>query len=44
LGETLKQTSICGLGQVALQPILSIIEQFPEAARRLEHGAEPEES
>ena len=44
LGETLKQTSICGLGQVALQPILSIIERFPEAARRLEHGAEPEES
>ena len=31
LGETLEQTSICGLGQVALNPILSMMRQFPEA-------------
>ncbi len=37
MGETLSKTSICGLGQVALQPILSVIENFPEtAARRLD--------
>ena len=36
LGQTMTQTSICGLGQVALQPILSVIDNFPEdAARRL---------
>ncbi len=29
LGETLLQTSICGLGQVALVPILSMLEHFP---------------
>ena len=31
LGETLRLTSICGLGQVALNPILSVLEHFPEA-------------
>jgi NADH:ubiquinone oxidoreductase subunit F (NADH-binding)/NADH:ubiquinone oxidoreductase subunit E len=30
LGQTLEQTSICGLGQVALVPILSMLEHFPE--------------
>lgn len=30
LGETLTQTSICGLGQVALNPILSMLKHFPE--------------
>ena len=30
LGETLEQTSICGLGQVALNPILSMMQHFPE--------------
>jgi NADH:ubiquinone oxidoreductase subunit F (NADH-binding)/NADH:ubiquinone oxidoreductase subunit E len=30
LGETLEQTSICGLGQVALNPILSMLKCFPE--------------
>ncbi len=30
LGETLQQTSICGLGQVAITPILSMMELFPE--------------
>jgi NADH:ubiquinone oxidoreductase subunit F (NADH-binding)/NADH:ubiquinone oxidoreductase subunit E len=34
LGRTLARTSICGLGQVALQPVLSVIDNFPEAARR----------
>jgi len=29
LGETLAQTSICGLGQVALNPILSVLKHFP---------------
>ena len=29
LGETLEQTSICGLGQVALVPVLSMLEHFP---------------
>jgi formate dehydrogenase beta subunit len=32
LGETLEQTSICGLGQVALNPILSLLKHFPEIA------------
>lgn len=31
LGETLEQTSICGLGQVALNPILSLMKNVPEA-------------
>jgi len=30
LGETLGLTSICGLGQVALNPILSVLEHFPQ--------------
>ena len=30
LGRTLEQTSICGLGQVALNPILSMMKQFPD--------------
>ncbi|MFQ5719644.1 MAG: NADH-quinone oxidoreductase subunit F, partial [Acidobacteriota bacterium] len=30
LGETLRLTSICGLGQVALNPILSVMKHFPE--------------
>ncbi len=30
LGETMEQTSICGLGQVALNPILSMLKCFPE--------------
>ena len=29
LGETLEQTSICGLGQVALHPILSLMRNVP---------------
>ena len=29
LGETLEQTSICGLGQVALNPILSLMRNVP---------------
>jgi len=31
LGETLEQTSICGLGQVALNPILSLMKNVPDA-------------
>ena len=30
LGNTLEQTSICGLGQVALNPILSMMQHFPD--------------
>jgi NADH:ubiquinone oxidoreductase subunit F (NADH-binding)/NADH:ubiquinone oxidoreductase subunit E len=32
LGETMAQTSICGLGQVALNPILSVMKHWPEEA------------
>jgi formate dehydrogenase/NADH-quinone oxidoreductase subunit F len=34
LGETLHQTSICGLGQVALNPILSMMKNFPQDVPR----------
>ena len=34
LDETLAQTSICGLGQVALGPLLSILERFPDRIPR----------
>jgi NADH:ubiquinone oxidoreductase subunit F (NADH-binding) len=34
LNETLLQTSICGLGQVALGPLLSIISSFPGSVSR----------
>ena len=30
LGDTLEQTSICGLGQVVLNPILSMMNHFPQ--------------
>ena len=30
LGEALEQTSICGLGQVAIAPFLSVMKAFPE--------------
>jgi len=30
LNSTLAQTSICGLGQVALAPLMSVIDSFPE--------------
>ncbi|TWT55846.1 NADH-quinone oxidoreductase subunit 1 [Thalassoglobus neptunius] len=30
LHETLQETSICGLGQVALAPVLSMLKNFPE--------------
>ncbi len=37
LGDTMAQTSICGLGQVALNPILSVMQHWPqEVARRPE--------
>jgi NADH:ubiquinone oxidoreductase subunit F (NADH-binding)/NADH:ubiquinone oxidoreductase subunit E len=32
LDETLRATSICGLGQVALTPVMSVLEQFPSHA------------
>ncbi len=35
LDETLRETSLCGLGQVALTPVLSILEHFPEARSEL---------
>jgi NADH:ubiquinone oxidoreductase subunit F (NADH-binding)/NADH:ubiquinone oxidoreductase subunit E len=35
LGETLRLTSICGLGQVALNPILSLLDRFPEVVATL---------
>jgi NADH:ubiquinone oxidoreductase subunit F (NADH-binding)/NADH:ubiquinone oxidoreductase subunit E len=36
LHETMQQTSICGLGQVALGPLLSIVSRFPDRVRRAE--------
>lgn len=33
LHETMKETSICGLGQVALSPLLSIANRFPDRIR-----------
>ena len=36
LGETLEQTSICGLGQVALSPVLSLLSNIPEAIPKSE--------
>jgi len=32
LNSTLAQTSICGLGQVAMAPLLSVINNFPDDA------------
>jgi len=34
MNRTLLRTSICGLGQVALGPLLSILRSFPDTARR----------
>jgi len=34
LHATLARTSICGLGQVALGPLLSILRNFPDASER----------
>ncbi len=34
LDETLRETSICGLGQVALTPVLSVLEHLPTASER----------
>ena len=39
LNHTLARTSICGLGQVALGPLMSVIENFPAAAKRLDNTA-----
>ena len=36
LGETLEQTSICGLGQVALNPVLSLLSNIPQAIPKSE--------
>jgi len=33
LGDTLTQTSICGLGQVAVAPALSVLTAWPEIGR-----------
>ena len=35
LHETMQQTSICGLGQVALGPLLSILSRFPNRVTRV---------
>jgi NADH:ubiquinone oxidoreductase subunit F (NADH-binding)/NADH:ubiquinone oxidoreductase subunit E len=36
LGATLEQTSICGLGQVALNPFLSLLSNIPDAVPKSE--------
>jgi NADH:ubiquinone oxidoreductase subunit F (NADH-binding) len=33
LHEVLRETSICGLGQAALNPIISVLENFPSSTR-----------
>jgi len=38
LHETMQQTSICGLGQVALGPLLSILDRFPDVADATDAG------
>ena len=38
LCDTMHQTSICGLGQVALNPILSVVKHFPEDVARYVGG------
>jgi NADH-ubiquinone oxidoreductase-F iron-sulfur binding region len=43
LGETLALTSICGLGQVALQPALSVLRYWPEEAGGDRPGGVPHE-
>ncbi len=35
LHQTLARTSICGLGQVALAPLISVMDNFPGEAARL---------
>ena len=35
LHHTMQQTSLCGLGQVALAPLLSILSRFPDGVRRV---------
>lgn len=42
LNETMQQTSICGLGQVALGPLLSILSRFPERMPRVKTTTEME--
>ena len=34
MADTMRQTSICGLGQVAINPILSVIDHFPQDVAR----------
>ena len=34
LDEALRETSICGLGQIALTPVLSILRHFPKSGVR----------
>ena len=40
LHETMQQTSICGLGQVALGPLLSILSRFPDRVTRVDSAAD----
>ena len=42
LGETLEQTSICGLGQVALNPYLSLQRNSPDAVKSSTENRHPE--
>ena len=39
LHETMQQTSICGLGQVALGPLLSILSRFPNRVSGVSEAA-----
>ncbi|HEX7927738.1 MAG TPA: NADH-ubiquinone oxidoreductase-F iron-sulfur binding region domain-containing protein [bacterium] len=39
MNETLGQTSICGLGQIALSPLMSVIDNFWDDAAPVLGGA-----
>ena len=43
LHETMGQTSICGLGQVALGPLLSILSRFPETGSLPSEDSRPQD-
>ena len=44
LEETLRKTSICGLGQVALGPVLSVVGMHRGGAAAREHPKDPEDT
>jgi NADH:ubiquinone oxidoreductase subunit F (NADH-binding) len=39
LNHTLRQTSICGLGQIALGPLISVLDNFPRSTNANASGS-----